>query len=173
MLDGQKLSRFLLPSLKSVDIRLGLSAAAVTALNRSTLNHIDESHEATQTLTTLGGDTLISWSRTADYDPQGPREVGVQVYGADGKFKRWLKDSVAQRPLLLCGRYLVGGDNTLRVWDTETNYKLLAQKTFNLGEYGGLSGFIIKQQVACQNTTLTTSPAGLQLQLPTLERRRR
>jgi len=61
----------------------------------------------------------VRWSSTPALDPKGPYSLGFQVCGPDGTFRRWLPDTRAiDRDFVLCGQYLVGGQNTLRVWDT-------------------------------------------------------
>lgn len=156
-------TRVLVPSLKSANLRFGLSAATVAALNRSTMNHLDGSHTVTQTLNTPSGDTLVAWARTAGYDPKGPRSLGVQIYGPDGSFKSWLKDSDIERGLVLCGRYLVGGDNTLRVWDTAAGFKQVARKTFSTGVSGSL------RELKCEGNVLTVIRSDVRLALPSLQ----
>ena len=156
-------TRVLVPSLKSANLRFGLSAATVAALNRSTMNHLDDSHTVTQTLNTPSGDTLVAWARTAGYDPKGPRSLGVQIYGPDGSFKSWLKDSDIERALVLCGRYLVGGDNTLRVWDTAAGFKQVARKTFSTGVSGSL------RELKCEGNVLTVTRSDVRLALPSLQ----
>lgn len=158
-----QVTRIFVPSLKSVDLRYGLSVSAVNALNRSTMNHLDEAHTVTQTLNTPSGDTLVAWARTAGYDPKGPRSLGVQIYGSDGTFKTWLKDSAIERALVLCGRYLVGGDNTLRVWDTAAGFKQVARKTFSTGVSGSL------RELKCERNVLTVTRSDMRLALPSLQ----
>lgn len=86
---------------------------------RNTLGQVDSGHLVAQTLVTSGGDTLVRWAASAELDPRGPRSLGVQVYDPQGHFRFWLEDAAGiDRDLVVCGRFVVGGGNTLRVWDT-------------------------------------------------------
>lgn len=158
--DDTRLWRFLVPSLRPVDVRLGQSATAIASLNVSRGNQLDAAHLVTQNLITPMGDALIVWVRRAEYDPKGPRSVGVQVYDSDGLFKQWLADSAIKRPLVLCGKYLVGGDNTLRVWDTAAKYRLISRKAVGDAALG---------ELRCQKNTLTFTHSSLKLTVPTLK----
>lgn len=55
--------------------------------------------------TKIGADTLVMWWRPL----KGNEGFGLQVYGADGKFKTRLEDSeFPSAKATLCGRYIVG-----------------------------------------------------------------
>lgn len=163
LINGQdtRLRRYLVPSLRPVDLRFGLSTATVQAVNRSTLNHLDDAHMVTQNLITPSGETLIVWARTAGYDPKGPRGVGVQIYDDKGNFKRWLgNDQLFNRDFVLCGKYLVGGEYRLNVWATAENYRLVGSRTVGDAALG---------ELRCSGKTLTFTRSALGFTLPMLE----
>lgn len=162
MLESTELNRWLVPSLRPVDVRLGLSAVAVQALDRSTMNTANQAHLISRALVTPGGDTVVAWARTAGYDPKGPRGMGMQVYRPDGTVKFWLKDSAVERAPVLCGRFLVAGDNTLRVWDTGNNYALVARRLLPAG------GVRLGRELQCAGNAVTVTNSTVKLSLPDL-----
>lgn len=114
----------------------------------------------------VGPDTLVMWS----WPMKGTHGVGLQIYGPDGRFKTRLDDSniPSARAAVCGGRYVVGGGNTLRVWDARQGYRLIFRKTFpNLSPFARLS---------CQGATLLAEEtddmgrwkAPLWLRVPTL-----
>ncbi|WP_156952935.1 hypothetical protein [Deinococcus frigens] len=110
------------------DLRLGLTETQWRGLVSNTLGHVAQGYTITQVLHPASGDALVRWSSTASLDPRGPNALGLQLYGPDGMFRRWLPDTARiNRDYVLCGRYLIGGGNTLRVWDTEQNYAVMAR----------------------------------------------
>lgn len=112
------------------DLQLGLSALEWQAILANTLGKVSVGYAVTQKLSTASGDTLVRWSSTPGLDPKGPNGLGVQVYGPDGIFRQWLPDAARiDRAFVLCGPYLVGGDNTLRVWDAGQNYTVVSRRT--------------------------------------------
>lgn len=110
-------------------LRFGLSEVQWRVLDSNTLGHVSRGYVMTQMLHTASGDSLVRWSSTPDLDPRGPNALGLQMYGPDGTFRRWLPDTAGiDRDFVVCGRFLVGGDNTLRVWDTEQNYVVVLRR---------------------------------------------
>lgn len=75
----------------------------------------------------LGGNTVVSWTWQVKHN----HGLGVQVYGPDGRFVRRLQDSeFPTGQIVICqNRFVVGGGNTLRVWDATQHYKLVTRKT--------------------------------------------
>lgn len=110
------------------NVRLGLTGAQWQGLVSNTLGHVSQGYVITQVLRAVNGDALVRWSSTPELDPRGPNALGLQLYGPGGKFRRWLPDTARiDRNYVLCGRYLIGGGNTLRVWDTKRNYAVMAR----------------------------------------------
>lgn len=107
-------------------LRLGLSDAEWKTIMSNTLGHPETSYVVQQVLHAPGGSTLVRWSSTAGLDPAGPRGLGIQLYGPGDTFKKWLPNAARiDRDVVQCGRYLVGGNVTLRVWDAEQDYRLV------------------------------------------------
>lgn len=105
--------------LPAPQLRFGLSTEQWQGIVSNTQGQISAGYQVTQTLRTPAGETFVRWSSTPALDPSGPHSLGLQVYGPDGAFRRWLPDTRAIGwDFVLCGRYLVGGQNILRVWDT-------------------------------------------------------
>lgn len=143
------------------NLRLGLSALEWQTIVSNTGGQVSLGYAVTQTLRTRTGDTLVRWSSTPGLDPKGPNGLGVQVYGPGEQFQRWIPDARnIDRDFVLCGRYLVGGQNTLRVWDTEADYRIVSRKT-----WPSLSR---SARLECTDNDFTVSIAGLRLQLPAL-----
>lgn len=87
---------------------------------------------------TVGKDTLVMWT----WPLKGTHGIGLQVYGPDGGLRTRLEDSeVPSARAVVCGdRYVVGGGNTLRVWDAARDYALVAKRTYpKLGQFAALS----------------------------------
>jgi hypothetical protein len=78
--------------------------------------------------TPIGRDTLVMWS----WPMKWTHGIGLQLYGPDGKLKTRLEDSniPSARATVCADRYVVGGGNTLRVWDAGQNHRLIFRKTF-------------------------------------------
>ena len=105
--------------LPAPQLRLGLSTEQWQTIISNTQGQIKAGYQVTQMLWIPAGEMFVRWSSTPALDPKGPHSLGLQVYGLDGTFRRWLPNTKAiDRDFVLCGRYLVGGQNTLRVWDT-------------------------------------------------------
>lgn len=88
--------------------------------------------------TSVSRDTLVMWS----WPLKGNHGIGLQLYAPNGQFKTRLEDSNIPAALAaVCGnRYVVGGGNTLRVWDARQNYRLIVRKTFpSLSQFARLS----------------------------------
>ncbi|MVN89035.1 hypothetical protein GO986_20040 [Deinococcus sp. HMF7620] len=113
----------------------------------------------------VGQDTLVMWS----WPLKGTHGLGVQVYGPDGRFKARLQDSVlpSARVVVCGGRYVVGGGNTLRVWDARQDYRLISRKTFAaLGQFAQLrcDGVVLR----ASEVTATGQTQTLRLMVPAL-----
>ncbi|CAM3533863.1 hypothetical protein DESA109040_15595 [Deinococcus saxicola] len=146
------------------DLHLGLSAAEWQALVSNTLGRVSKGYVVTQELHTPGGDSLVRWSFTPSLAPRGPNALGLQLYGPDGVFRRWLPDTARiDRDYVLCGRYLVGGGNTLRVWDTGQNYASLARSLLP-------SPYPLAQLKCAGNTLVLEDPSSHSPQTPPLLR---
>lgn len=142
-------------------LRLGLPEAQWKAMVSNTLGHPETGYVVTQVLRAPGGSTLVAWASTPALDPKGPHGLGVQVYGASGQFVGWLPAARGiDRALVLCGRYLVGGGNTLRVWDTEGAGALLARRP--------VPTLPRSAQLRCQNGLVSADGWALRLRLPSL-----
>jgi len=141
-------------------LRFGLSTEQWQTIVSNTQGQISAGYQVTQTLRTPVGETLVRWSSTPALDPKGPHSLGVQVYGPDGTFRHWLPDTRAiDRDFVLCGRYLVGGQNTLRVWDTGAGDRPMGLRTGPASSSFG--------QLACMGPK-TLSVLGVRYALPTL-----
>jgi len=138
----------------------GLSTAQWQTIVSNTQGQISAGYQVTQTLRTPAGETFVRWSSTPALDPKGPHSLGFQVYGPDGTFRRWLPDTKAiDRDFVLCGRYLIGGQNTLRVWDTGAGNRPVGLRTGPASSSFG--------RLACMGPT-TLSVLGVRYTLPTL-----
>ena len=145
-------------------LRFGLSTEQWQTIVSNTQGQVSAGYQATQTLRTPVGETLVRWSSTPALDPKGPHSLGFQVYGADGTFRHWLPNTRAiDRDFVLCGRYLVGGQNTLQVWDTRADYRPVGPRS---GLASSSSG-----RLACVGPA-TLSVLGVRYALPTLTPRR-
>lgn len=143
------------------NLRLGLPEREWQGLVSNTGGQVRSGYTVTQTLRTRTGDTLVRWSSTPALDPKGPHGLGVQVYGSGDVFQRWLPEARGiDRDFALCGRFLVGGQNTLRVWDTEADYRVVSRKASpSLSDSARLE---------CTDNDFAVSVENLRLQLPTL-----
>lgn len=110
--------------------------------------------------TRIGPDTLVMW----EWNLKGNHGIGLQIYGSDGKFKTRLEDSnfPSARAVVCQNRYVVGGGNTLRVWDAAQGYKLVHKR-----KIANLSQFATK---SCQGHLLVIKDgsAVMRLQVPSL-----
>jgi hypothetical protein len=107
-------------------LRLGLSVGEWNTIVSNTLGKVESGYVITQVLKVPGGDTLVRWSSTAGLDPKGPHSLGVQLYGPGNVFRRWLPDTARiDRDFLLCAPLVVGGNTTLRAWDSSRDYALI------------------------------------------------
>lgn len=110
--------------------------------------------------TKIGPDTLVMWS----WPMKGNEGFGLQVYGPDGKFKTRLEDSSfpGVKASVCQNRYVVGGGNTLRVWDAAAGYRLVRQR-----KIANLSQFATK---SCQGhlVVIRDGSAVMRLQVPSL-----
>lgn len=115
--------------LPTYNLRLGLGDREWKGILNNTNGQVTSGHQIIQQLQTAIGKTLVAWASTPELDPKGPHGFGVQVYGSTGQFEGWLPAAHGiDRAFILCGRYLVGGGNTLRVWTTEGAGALLARR---------------------------------------------
>lgn len=153
------------------DLRLGLSDVQWRALESNTPGHVSQGYVITQELHTPGGDVLVRWSSTPSLDPRGPNALGLQLYGPDGVFRRWLPDTARiDRDYVLCGRSLVGGGNTLRVWDTGRNYAVVSRRvlpaSFPLARLRCIDQTLVLED---SSSTAAQKPPLLRFFLPRLE----
>ncbi len=107
-------------------LRLGLSDAEWKVIVSNTLGHPESGYVVTQVLHAPGGSALVRWSSTSELDPKGPNGLGIQLYGPGNTFRKWLPNAARiDRDVAQCGRYLVGGNVTLRVWDARQDYRVV------------------------------------------------
>ena len=147
--------------LPTYSLRLGLSDREWNGILNNTNGQVAGGYQITQQLQTVTGTTLVAWASTPALDPRGPHGFGVQVYGSSDQFVRWLPAAKGiDRAFVLCGRYLVGGGNTLRVWDTESAGALLAQRP--------VPTLSRNARIRCQNGLVSADGWTLRLRLPSL-----
>lgn len=160
---GLQLLAFHVPALTlpapKYNIRHGLSDAQWRVMVKNTMGQVGWGYLPVQTLRTRTGDTLVHWASSAGLDPKGPNGIGIQLYGPDDRFVRWLPDTRGvDRNFVLCGRYLVGGAGTLRVWDTEDGYRVVGRRDW-LSLYR-------RVPIACASSGLNVAIAGQRFKLP-------
>lgn len=127
-----------LTSAPKYDVFLGMPEETARGV-RSTITAMDLGWTpGVEATAPIGQDTLVMWS----WPLKWTHGIGLQIYGADGSFKARLEDSHLPSALAtVCeDRYVVGGGNTLRVWDARQNYRLILRKTFpDLSPFARLS----------------------------------
>ncbi|MEF2280423.1 hypothetical protein V3W47_19190 [Deinococcus sp. YIM 134068] len=162
------LAALALASAPKYDVFLGMpekTAQAVRGMVQTMKTDGADWTPEVETTASVGPDTLVMWS----WPLRGNHGIGLQIYGPDGKFKTRLDDSniPSARAAVCGGRYVVGGGNTLRVWDARQDYRLIFRKTFpNLSPFARLScpggTLLIEEQEGTRRQTR------LRLMVPTL-----